>query len=64
MPKYFYIIFVENSWLHVEHQIVQVTVSIGAALSERNDTHESIIGRADKLTEKARQSGGNRCEYV
>jgi len=57
-------IFVENSWLHVGHKILQVTVSVGATLSERNDTHESIIGRADKLTEKAQQSGGNRCEYV
>lgn len=51
---------VESSSLTLEDQRVNVTVSIGAAMAEPEDSLESLIRRADKLMYQSKSEGRNR----
>jgi len=50
---------VENSWIVHEGMRITVTVSIGGALSRKDDTAESIVGRADKELYRSKAAGRN-----
>jgi diguanylate cyclase (GGDEF)-like protein len=56
--------FIENSWLHVGSSIVRVTASVGGTLSRKGDGLSSLLERAEKLTDKAKQRGGNQCNIA
>lgn len=45
-----------------EHRI-QVTVSIGLAEAQKNETDEDLVARTDALLYRAKQNGRNRIEY-
>ena len=51
---------VEYSRLDVDGQGLTVTVSIGATLLRPDDTPELLIGRADQLMYRSKQTGRNR----
>lgn len=51
---------VEQSHLDVGGEPVAVTVSIGATLSSREDTEESVLDRADRAMYRAKALGRNR----
>ena len=51
---------VERSGFSVDSGIVQVTVSIGAALAQPKDTTETLMERADKLLYYSKTNGRNR----
>lgn len=53
-------VLIENSFLLVGGENVHVTVSIGATMSQADDTVESIVCRADKLMYLSKSSGRNR----
>jgi diguanylate cyclase (GGDEF)-like protein/PAS domain S-box-containing protein len=55
-----YRLLVEQSKLIKESGAINVTVSIGATLSRKDDTVESIIRRADKLMYLCKRMGRNR----
>lgn len=55
-----YRLLVEQSKLVKESDAINVTVSIGATLSRKDDTVESIIKRADKLMYQCKRMGRNR----
>lgn len=56
--------FIENSWLHIGDTMIRVTASVGGSLSRKGDSLSSLLERAEKLTDKARQSGGNQCNIA
>jgi diguanylate cyclase (GGDEF)-like protein len=51
---------VEKSALRHEDQTLQVTVSIGAALVKKGETHDELIKRADELLYQSKEQGRNR----
>jgi diguanylate cyclase (GGDEF)-like protein/PAS domain S-box-containing protein len=51
---------VEHSSLPVGKEMLQVTVSIGATLAQRDDTLASLVKRADELLYKSKTGGRNR----
>lgn len=53
-------LLVENSALHKESDTVRVTVSIGAAFAQSNDTMDKLLKRADQLMYHSKISGRNR----
>lgn len=53
-------VLVEQSGFSVDSGIVQVTVSIGAALVQPKDTIETLLERADKLLYYSKINGRNR----
>jgi diguanylate cyclase (GGDEF)-like protein/PAS domain S-box-containing protein len=52
---------VEKSQIREKRLELYVTVSIGATLSQDDDTPSSIIQRADALLYRSKRSGRNRC---
>lgn len=52
-------ILVEQSSFFAEQGLINVTVSIGGAISRKNDTAEELINRADRLMYKGKLSGRN-----
>ncbi|MHB9027436.1 MAG: GGDEF domain-containing protein [Candidatus Latescibacterota bacterium] len=54
---------VEQSFLDTDSGRVDVTITIGATLALRNDTAESLIGRADRLLYTGKTEGRNRVMY-
>lgn len=53
-------VLIEQSSLLVAGAVVDVTVSLGAALAQRDDTPESLLERADRMLSFSKQSGRNR----
>jgi diguanylate cyclase (GGDEF)-like protein len=53
-------ILIENSFLLVGDENVHVTVSIGATMSQPDDTADVIVGRADRLMYNSKSNGRNR----
>src|SRR3990167_1736007 len=51
---------VERSGFSVDSGIVQVTISIGAAIAQPKDTTETLLERADKLLYYSKTNGRNR----
>ncbi len=51
---------IEQSSLLVVSTVVCVTVSLGAALAQRDDTPENLLERADRMLYFSKQSGRNR----
>lgn len=51
---------IEQSGLPAAEKTLQVTVSIGAALSRPGDTGETLLKRADALMYQSKQNGRNR----
>ena len=47
------------SHLDANDKILEVTVSVGVTLLRKNDTPESLVGRADQLMYESKQRGGN-----
>lgn len=52
--------FIEKTWIDYQGQELQVTISLGATLSQLEDTSESILARADKLMYQSKEGGRNR----
>ncbi len=50
---------VEEAGLPVSEDLVQVTVSIGGALARLDDRLETLMGRADELMYRSKQTGRN-----
>jgi len=53
-------LLIENSFLTVGHNNLQVTVSIGATMSRIDDTAETVVSRADRLMYLSKSRGRNR----
>ncbi len=53
-------ILIEKSFLLSETEKLSVTVSIGAAMSQTDDTVETIVNRADELMYLSKNGGRNR----
>ncbi|MBM4128554.1 MAG: sensor domain-containing diguanylate cyclase [Nitrospira sp.] len=51
---------IKSSDIHLENEILKITVSIGATIAKPNDTVVSILKRADRLMYKSKVSGGDR----
>jgi diguanylate cyclase (GGDEF)-like protein len=51
---------VENSVLRKDDKELSVTISIGATISQENDTIESMIKRADTLLYQSKNQGRNQ----
>lgn len=52
---------VEASFVMVDGQRIQTTLSVGATLAVPEDTLESLVERADLLLYQSKQKGGNHC---
>ena len=52
-------IFIEKSFIIEQEQKLNVTASLGATLSRKNDTMESLINRADRLMYDSKKMGRN-----
>ncbi|MDA8432630.1 MAG: sensor domain-containing diguanylate cyclase [Nitrospiraceae bacterium] len=50
---------VGNSFLNHEGKLIRVTVTLGAALAEKGDTLQSLLGRADRALYEGKRSGRN-----
>lgn len=50
---------IKSSNIHLENEILKVTVSIGATIVKVDDTISSIVKRADSLIYKSKVSGGD-----
>ncbi|WP_022669318.1 sensor domain-containing diguanylate cyclase [Desulfospira joergensenii] len=50
---------VENSYIEHENEKLNVTISIGAAMAQKNDTRDTLLKRADVLLYKSKSSGRN-----
>ncbi|MDF2610820.1 MAG: domain S-box/diguanylate cyclase protein [Lachnospiraceae bacterium] len=55
---------VENSVLRKDNKELNVTISIGATMSQENDTIESMIKRADTLLYQSKNQGRNQITMV
>ena len=53
---------VERSFMDVDSEVIQVTISLGVAFSMPGEVTESVIKRADSLLYQAKESGRNRVE--
>ena len=51
---------VENAYLMHDQDKLQVTISMGATMAQRDDTLESLCKRADNLLYKSKSAGRNR----
>lgn len=51
---------VEQSAVRIEGREIGVTISIGAALAEENETPEAAVERADRLMYESKRAGRNR----
>jgi diguanylate cyclase (GGDEF)-like protein/PAS domain S-box-containing protein len=51
---------VENSPLFTGEAVIRATLSIGAAISDTNDTIDTLIKRADEMLYKSKEMGRNR----
>jgi diguanylate cyclase (GGDEF)-like protein len=51
---------IESMTISVEEQIVKVTVSVGVAVFQSNDTFETVLRRADRALYAAKLAGRNR----
>jgi len=52
-------IFIEKSWITLEKENINVTVSIGGAMASSDDTIESIIHKSDAQMYQSKKSGRN-----
>ena len=52
---------IEKSRIRIDHQMLQVTVSIGATLVREGDAVDDLIKRADSLLYSSKQNGRNCC---
>lgn len=53
-------IFINKSWLKVEGNTLQVTVSIGGTIAQLEDSAKSLIERADQQMYKSKKAGKNK----
>lgn len=53
-------VLIESSFMLIGEDKVHVTVSIGATMSHKDDTAETIVDRADRLMYISKSSGRNR----
>lgn len=53
-------ILIENSFIIMDNEKLQVTISIGATMSVKEDTIDSVISRADSLMFISKTAGRNR----
>lgn len=51
---------VESTWLDVDGERLQVTISVGAVLAFATQPLETVLGRADALLYRAKEEGRNR----
>lgn len=51
---------IANSTIHHQEELIRITVSIGATISCKEDTIDSILQRADQLMYGAKKAGRNR----
>jgi len=56
-------ILIEQSFIIAAENRLNVTVSIGATMSLKNDSAEAIVSRADKLMYLAKSQGRNQVAY-
>ncbi|MCP4083048.1 MAG: diguanylate cyclase [Planctomycetaceae bacterium] len=54
---------IESSYIIHKNEKLQVTISIGATLVNKNDTVDSIVKRADTLLYKSK-AGGKNCVTI
>lgn len=52
-------VFIEKSWLHLGERELKVTVSIGGAIAQKNESNEALIHRADTQMYKSKENGKN-----
>lgn len=52
---------IEKSFLMVGEEKLNVTISVGAALSLTGDTVETVVSRADRHMYQSKEQGRNRC---
>lgn len=52
---------IEKSRIRIDHQMLQVTVSIGATLVREGDAVDDLVKRADNLLYSSKQNGRNCC---
>jgi len=55
-----FLTLVRHSGLKVDHDLLQVTISIGATLIEPGDTLQSLVKRADALMYESKKTGKDR----
>jgi diguanylate cyclase (GGDEF)-like protein len=55
---------IENAKLRSESNELRVTISIGVAIINDEDTIDSIIQRADKMLYKSKQNGRNLVSFA
>lgn len=55
-----FLTLVRHSGLKVDHDLLQVTISIGATLIEPGDTLQSLVKRADSLMYESKKTGKDR----
>ena len=53
-------LLVAQSGMHLNSESVKVTISIGAAIAQQDDTLEALIERADRLMYQSKKLGRNR----
>ena len=53
-------VLVEKSSLNVGKDLIRVTVSIGAAVAQPDDTIESLLKKADRMVYRSKEAGANR----
>lgn len=51
---------VEHSWLEDNDQVIRVTVSVGATLSQTGESIGDVVDRADRLMYRSKHNGRNR----
>jgi diguanylate cyclase (GGDEF)-like protein/PAS domain S-box-containing protein len=51
--------FVENTWLIVDGEKVQVTISVGATMAQAGESEEELIERVDDLMYESKRGGKN-----
>jgi diguanylate cyclase (GGDEF)-like protein/PAS domain S-box-containing protein len=54
---------IEQTSIKIDGRTLNVTISIGACISQAGDTLESLIQRADNLMYSSKQQGGNRVSF-
>jgi diguanylate cyclase (GGDEF)-like protein/PAS domain S-box-containing protein len=57
-------LLVENSHFSLGADVVEVTLSIGAAIADERDTVEGLLKRADKLMYQSKRAGRNQVSYL
>ena len=57
-------VLIEKSYISVEDEFLNVTVSIGATVPQPGDTMDSMLKRADELLYQSKEEGKNRVTAV